>query len=244
MVAALTDNTNYRVTIQQGGASGSGLTGGSTVIANATAKLRLQIENKWENIIEALGLDSGIAGGFTTGVVTGTQLVTGSNYLPIWATSHVWRGSSGIEVTLEMRFDAWSDAAKDVIQPIANLVKMFSPTAGPNATLSGIIASIPGLSQFANNSNVNNFLAPPGPTPYDQYKGTASSKTITVQIGNALRVTNLIPVNLGWEFENRFVQTGNPICALVTASFMSFTLPTQADILAFFINGANNSIGH
>jgi hypothetical protein len=54
-----------------------------------------------------------------------------------------------------------------------------------------------------------------------------------------MTITNLIPVNFGWEFENRFVKSGNPICALVTASFMSFTLPTQDEILAYFTNSAN-----
>jgi hypothetical protein len=252
MAQAVTDNSNYKVTIQQGGASGVNNSSGQgvTVVANATANLRLQIENRWVNILEALGLDS-ISGGFVgklvSDIAVGAQIVSGANFLPTWATSHVWRGSSGIEITLEMRFDAWTDAQKDVIEPVKSLVKIFSPIAGPlnNAAIGGALAGIGGalgtmLSGFS--TSTDNFLRPPGPTPYEYFKNgfkTPAPNTITIHIGNALTITNLIPVNLGWEFENRFVQSGNPVCARISASFISFTLPTQKDILAFFTNRAN-----
>ena len=125
---------------------------------------------------------------------------------------------------------------------------MFSPTRNntTNSTLNSYLTSIGNYvggnigSALISAAGSNSFLAPPGPTPYEYFMGQAGNKTISVTIGNALRVTNLIPVNLGWEFENRFVNSGAPICALVTASFMSFTIPTQEEIIAYFLNTASS----
>jgi hypothetical protein len=217
---SITTNKNYLVRVSQGGA-GSGL----NIVANATAKLSLQIENHWVNIMEALGfsLDMGFVGQAISSAVNAGQIITGNNFLPTWATSHVWRGSSGIEVSLDMRFDAWVSSATDVVLPVKQLVRMFSPTRsnlGGKASSSG------------------NFLHPPGPTPWEYFIGgdpNVAVGTITIVLGNALTITNLIPVALHWEFENRFDASGAPITALVNATFMSFTLPTQEDVLAFFM---------
>jgi hypothetical protein len=129
----------------------------------------------------------------------------------MWTTSHVWRNSSGIELTLDMRFDAWSDSATDVLNPLEKLVAMYSPIRD-------------GL-----------FLQPPGPTPA-QYFSNNLQMMITVMIGNALTIDNLIPTTLGWEFENRFDTNGNPMCALVQANFISYVIPSMTDILKYFKN--------
>jgi len=55
-----------------------------------------------------------------------------------------------------------------------------------------------------------------------------------VQIGNVMMITNLIPTTIQWEFENRFTVDGYPVAALMKLNLISFTIPAQADMLAFF----------
>ena len=234
--SAITSNLNYLVTVNQGGSSGV------NVQANAMAKLSLQIENKWVNILEALGIssDSGGVGGSVATLANSAMLSTGNNFLPVIATSHVWRGSTGIELQLQMRFDAVTDAAKDVLQPVQNLIKMFSPTRGGGSLGSwgtGLATAL-GAGGLAASINSGLFLHPPGPTPAEFVGNSASQYTITVQIGRVMSIRNLIPTTIKWEIENRYVTSGDPISATVDVSFISYTLPDQQEVLSFFLNTA------
>jgi hypothetical protein len=245
MVApSTTDNPNYLVTISRGGAGGPEF-GNLSITANAAAKLNLAIDNRWVNVMEALGLSG--EGGWASSIFNAAQLATGENLSPVITTAHVWRASSGIELALEMRFDAYENTEVDVLLPVKTLIAMFSPTRGGS---SGPVGSfISGGAKLILGDNAatafvgDQFLQPPGPTPASYIKNVingngkkADPMAVTVTLGKVLTITNLIPLKLSWEFENRFTKEGDPICAIVSASFMSYTIPALDDILKFFTN--------
>jgi hypothetical protein len=231
-VAALTNNQVYLVTIRKG-------SGGDLIQANAMSKLGLMIENRWVNVLEALGFSGSSGGllGLAADAANAGQIFTGSNFLPNLATTQVWRGSGGIELELQMRFDAWDDPVKDVLKPVQSLIQLFAPYRGDGDF------SIPGVDvQYG-----SWFLHPPGPTPKEYISGEANDKLITVTLGKVMHIGNLVPVRFQWEFEERYVKEGDPVCALVTASFMSYSLPDRNELLAMFfrqaVGGSSGGLG-
>jgi hypothetical protein len=210
------------------------------VQANANAKLGIRIDNRWVNIMEALGFSgdgSSELGRMAASAFNSFQIFSGNNFLPEIATSHVWRGSNGVELSLNLRFDAWDDASKDVLLPVQRLISWFMPTrsglggalgesivSGINAGLNGV-GGAPVTGQF--------FLNPPGPTPYDYLRGD-KSKMFTVTLGKVMIIDELIPTQLEWEFEERFTKEGLPVAANVTVGFMNYTIPTAEKVLSWF----------
>jgi hypothetical protein len=227
---SLSDNTSYLVTVMKGASSSPGAEpGANKVTANAMAKLNIEIQNHWVNIMEALGISTESGGGLIKGIIDGAQIFTGTNFLPNIFTSHVWRGSNGLEISLQMRFDAWDDAGQDVLLPLQKLIAMFMPTRAGSGGGSGILGAL-GITESL-------FLHPPGPTPYEYLHGDTSNM-FTVQLGNFMRIDNLIPTSIRWECEERYVgESGqDPIAAMVTLGFISYTIPTGPDVLKYFMH--------
>ncbi len=216
-MAALGQNASYLITIQQ---NGSGL----TVQANAQAKLTLKIDNRWVNILEAIGIsgDSGVVGSALANAANLGQIFSGNNFLPNFLTSHVWRGSNGLDINLSLRFDAWDNPANDVLAPVENLIQMYSPMRGTGDSIgTSIIGSL--------------FMMPPGPTPLEYWNsGNSARGMITIAVGKLMIITGLVPTTLDWEFENRFETSGYPVAANVNVGLMSYTIPDQTEILSYF----------
>ncbi len=232
MAQYLSTNPNYLTTV---------MNGSKQVIGNSMAKLSIQVQNKWVNIMEAMGFSeggSGIGSTVATGVGT-AMLATGNNFLPILATSQVWRASTGVELTLDMRFDAVSDPVMDVLFPVQTLISMWMPTRGGATGVIGTIATAVGDLLGTGAVGSNSFLHPPGPTPAEFVAAGGNPpgpNTITVMLGSMMVIKNLLPVDLQWEFENRFGADGNPRAAMVRVTMVSFTLPDANEMLSFFTN--------
>lgn len=253
MAQSLTTNPNYLVEIRKGAgnartARAGGIGGTNSVVANAQAKLSIQIQNQWVNVLQALGMsgDSSSTGSVIFNLAT---LFTGNNFLPQLATSHVWRGSNGLEISLDLRFDAVNNALQDVVDPVKRLITFWSPTrGGPEGKISEWFVGL--VPDEYKGVISDSFLHPPGPTPYEYLDGLASresstyqQKLLTVAIGRALIVTDLIPTQLMWEFEERFTKEGYPISAHVQANFISYVTPAQDEILKYFVMGNENMGG-
>lgn len=221
---ALVQNQNYLVVIRKGTSNPV------EVQANAQAKLAIRVENRWVNIMEALGFsgdNSSVLGGIAANTVNTLQIFTGNNFLPNIATTHVWRGSNGIELQLELRFDAFDDPYKDVLQPVEKLIRMFMPTRG-NASEG--VTSVGGI----NIPGGQYFMHPPGPTPWEYINNNAADSLITVMLGKVLIIGNLIPLGIEWEFEQRYRNTGHPVAANVNVGFMNYTIPHADEVIAMF----------
>lgn len=243
MAQYLSQNGNYIVQIRREW-------GGHNISANAQAKLQIQVNNQWVNILQALGFSGSSSNPITKLIgdsINALQLFSGNNFLPEIATSHVWRGSNGIEIQLVLRFDAVNDAFEDVVKPTKSLIAMYMPRRDDSATISGALDSLssalPGLDKLSGLVK-SSFLNPPGPTPYEYATGSAARKMISVMLGKALLIPKLIPTALAWEFENRFTDEGHPVAAQVTCGFISYTTPDANDVLGYFTGGTNGLTGN
>lgn len=233
-MGSVTNDEIYRIDIRRGPYQ---------VKANAGAKLSVQINNQWVNVLQALGLsgDSG-QGGVLANLINGFQIFSGNNFLPKILTSHVWRGSNGLEFSLALRFDAWDDARQDVVMPMIQLIMMFMPTRGQGSSAwasglaSGISALTGGVIAPGVVSSVlsNSFLHPPGPTPFEVLHGTASQYMVNLKIGKVWLLTDLIPTTFNMEFEDRYTKEGDPVCATATVGFQSFQTPDSHDVAGYF----------
>ena len=212
--------------------------GGNMVTANSLAKVNFQIQNKWVNILEALGLqsDNSIAGAVRS-AASAAQIISGYSFLPQMFTSHVWRGSTGVDLQLQMRFDAWDDPVADVLTPCQTLLEWFLPYRGDGQTLQSFLqgsglGNIPGSSQLSQIIG-SSFVHPPGPTPYEYVTGETKD-LFAVQIGQLVTVTGLIPTSIGWDFEERYDVNGNPMCGTMTLGFTTYVTPTRDDVVQWF----------
>jgi len=243
MADYLSKNSNYIVQIRR-------TWGGHNISANAQAKLQIQVNNQWVNILQALGFSGASSNPISQLIgssINALQIFSGNNFLPEIATSHVWRGSNGIEIQLVLRFDAVNDAYEDVVKPTKSLIAMYMPRRGGAANARGILDSVagalPGLEGLTGTIK-SAFLEPPGPTPYEYATGAAADKLVSVMLGKALLIPKLIPTALAWEFENRFTDEGHPIAAQVTCGFMSYTTPDSNDVLSYFTGGVGGLSGN
>jgi hypothetical protein len=230
-MGALSSNGAYLVLIQKGGSGG--------VQANAQAKLNLRVENRWINILEAIGYSGDSTGliGEISKAFNSAALFTGNNFLPNIATTHVWRGSNGLEIQLALRFDAYDDPQKDVIDPVKELIAMFMPGRGDGSGTGNAIGNAINAAANAIPGATNAgqwFMHPPGPTPWEFLQGKAAASLFSVTLGRMMKIDNLIPTALEWEFENRFDTNGRPIAANVVVGFMNYTIPSSSDVLGYF----------
>jgi len=116
-------------------------------------------------------------------------------------------------------------------------LEMFVPTRNAAGGSLGLISSLGGLLSVPG-AKGGDFLKPPGPTPFSyRTKGAADPMLITVQLGQIMTITQLIPTTISWEFEDRFTQAGTPVCALVQANFISYVTPALYDIISYFMQG-------
>ena len=230
-MSSVTHDEIYQIDIRRGGYE---------VVANAGAKLSIQINNQWVNVLQALGFSGDGEGGMISNAINGFQIFSGNNFLPKIFTSHVWRGSNGLEFSLALRFDAWDDARQDVVAPMIKLVQMFMPTrGGDNAALSKIIAGIEvgDASGVASNLSAlvgNQFLHPPGPTPWEMLTGQSANYLVNLRVGKVWTLTDLIPTSFSMEFEDRYTKDGDPVCATTTLGFQSFQTPDSNDVAGYF----------
>ncbi len=222
-MGSVTDDPIYRIMIARNGIS---------VVANAGAKLSFNINNQWINVMQALGLGTEGTDSMLSKAINGFQIFSGNNFLPKIATSHVWRGSNGLEIQLQLRFDAWDDARKDVLKPVQDLIRIFMPNRSGKSE--GALDSLASIKSLIGNQ----FLKPPGPTPYETLSGNWKSKAVTLIVGKVWKLDDLIPTTFALEFEDRYTKEGDPICAKVTVGFMSFMTPDQDDVVGYFQAGA------
>jgi len=214
---------------------------GIELIANAGAKLSIQVNNQWVNVLQAMGLSMDGSGGAVSNIINGFQILSGNNFLPKIATSHAWRGSNGLEISLALRFDAWDDARADVLRPVQQIVRMFMPTrpGGEAGAAGGVYNTLQSLMGGNFSAIQNTFLQPPGPTPWQVLFNTseAARQMVNLRVGKVWILTDLIPTNFTLEFEDRYTKQGDPVCAMVNVGFQSFQTPTADDVIGYFRAG-------
>jgi hypothetical protein len=133
-----------------------------------------------------------------------------------WISRRIWRGTSPIEFTLNLRFEAENDAMREVLMPCKELQRMALPFTGDKI-----------LGEF--------FLSPPGPSPIqwgakadDVALGTSGrGEIIDVKIGNLLYIRRCVVKRINVSYFPRFEVGGNPLGAVVSVNFETFEISTK-----------------
>lgn len=137
-----------------------------------------------------------------------------------WLSRRIWRGTSPIDFTLNLRFEAINSAMREVVMPCRELQRMSLPYVGDKA-----------LGEF--------FLSPPGPSPI-QIGIKADGKTaieagsrgeiIDIKIGKLLFIRRCVVKRVNISYFPRFEAGGNPLGAQVQINFQTFEIITKEDL--------------
>lgn len=142
-----------------------------------------------------------------------SQLITGRAMVNRWLTRRIWRGSSPLDFTLNMRFEAEDNTSREVLAPCKELHRMCLPYRGEKA-----------MGQF--------FLSPPGPSPFTHWarKGESIGEIIDISIGGLVYIKRCVVKSVKVSFFNRFEIGGNPVGANVQINFQTFEIQTKESI--------------
>lgn len=132
-----------------------------------------------------------------------------------WVTRRIWHGTTPIDFTLNLRFEAEYDAAREVLMPCQELHRICLPYTGQK-----ILG--------------NWFLSPPGPAPIQWWapkgEGEGRGEIITVSIGNFIQIHKAVVKDVKISFNPKFQVGGLPISANVSIHFQTFEIQTKESL--------------
>jgi len=114
---------------------------------------------------------------------------------------------------------AQTDAKKEVVDPIKNLMKL----------------ALPGTTGVGGRGE---FLDPPGPTVFDQFKTGSTSfngEKITITVGKFLRFSKIVVVSVQPTFTLRLDSRGFPMRGRADVTFRTFTVLSKGDLNRMFL---------
>jgi len=142
-----------------------------------------------------------------------TQLVLGRALVTKWGSRQVWMGTSPLDFTINLRFEAINDPVKEVLAPCRELQRMILPyTRGKYGEKA--------------------LMLPPGPLAAGGIRkilglSTDEGEIISVRIGKLLKMSKVIIRDINHTFMNRFEEGGNPMSANVAIHFQTFEVLTK-----------------
>ena len=131
----------------------------------------------------------------------------------------IWLSNSPISFDIPFEFRAMSDAQKEVVEPIKQLMALACPIED------------------------GDLLYAPGPRIKINSDGSFRfdpKYNIKLKIGNLMTIRNILITNVNPTFDSRFVASGAPISAKAEVSFRTLKAPTYQDLLSWF-EGENSS---
>ncbi len=161
----------------------------TTVVSRAPEDLTMQINADWDTPLAQSGA-SGI-------VEVGVQELLNRSTKTQFASAQIWSGSTPIEITLQLEFQAEQDPKQEVIQPIISLGKMALPSLSGEGGSKGL-------------------FSPPGPRIFNFGGGD----NIIIQLGEFLIFESVIITNVNPVFKTRDMGvSGVPIRATCDVTF-------------------------
>jgi hypothetical protein len=143
-----------------------------------------------------------------------TQLVSGRTLITKWGSRQVWMGTSPLDFTINLRFEAINDPESEVLEPCRELQRMILPyTSGKHGD--------------------KLLMFPPGPLATGgiraYFRGTPQTEgeIISVRIGKLLKMSRVIIRDINHTIMNRFEEGGNPVSANVAIHFQTFEVLTK-----------------
>jgi len=216
--------------------------------------IAMRVESRWEYLVPSSLLDT--ANKFAQFASRGKWSIITK------ATSRrVWQGSSPLQISLTLKFEAVENAYEEVVKPCQLLQSIALP--------SGVSYSAEQGDQFREEVGVKKsgmptarevlktFLAPPGPTPftvaglYERDNNRSISRIIEdskggdiikIDLGRFLSFWNVIVKEVSPLFHIKFSNSGDPISAVVNIIFESYEMMT-VESLADAYSKANFSLG-
>jgi hypothetical protein len=180
-----------------------------SIMAPIPEEVAINLSSAWENRMPASfkELSDNIGG------LTGAGLSAGMNYYGYNKvlqsfTHQMWISSTPIELSLIMLFDAYNDAASDVLLPMAQLQQLVAP-----------------YRQSAD----SDLLHPPGPSPQDPQTGK-----ISVRVGRFIFIPSVLVVDVNNTFETRLTADGIPIAGQSEITIRSIVTPARDDLALMY----------
>lgn len=152
-----------------------------------------------------------------------------------WISRRIWRGTTPIDFTLNLRFEAEFDAVREVLMPCRELHRMALPMVGEK-------------------TKGEWFLSPPGPSPIQWgEKANASGlsgvmgkigsgEIIDIRIGKFLTIRRCIVKRISVTYFPRFEAGGNPLGALVQVNFQTFEIITKESLDSEVYNDTRSNL--
>lgn len=153
------------------------------------------------------------AANFGTKIATEvTQLVSGRTLVTKWGSRQVWMGTSPLDFTINLRFEAINDPVNEVLEPCRELQRMILP--------------------YTKGKYGDKFLMfPPGPLAVGGIRkalgASDEGEIISIRIGKLLRMSRVVIRDINHTFMNRFEEGGNPVSANVAIHFQTFEVLTK-----------------
>ncbi len=203
-------NANYAVFLHGQDETGRTI----EIVASLPEHFSFHLSSDWQPLLNNPSIAALIAGGTSGFLKDGALLAAGigkaagfTDYSQA-ATQLVWNGTTPIDFALPMVFNACSNPTTDVMQPIRDLCMLVVPSA------EDYVLKMPGP----------NIL---GLVENNGYK-------ITMCIGNALVIENVIITGVSPVFDVMCDENGNFISAQVDVSVRTATILTKQDIINMF----------
>jgi len=203
----------------------------TTVVGVLQEDIAMRVESRWEYLVPSALLDNANR---LIQAVSGTK-----------ATSRrVWQGSSPLQLSLNLKFEAVNNAFDEVVQPCKVLQAITLPSNREYEGAWSWEASVPQV--FNKEKDIAKkvlgaLLSPPGPTPFttkglftrddtrsiDEIVGDLKGgDIIKVDLGRFLSFWNVIVKEVSPVFHSRFTTSGDPISADVNIVFESYEMMT------------------
>jgi len=156
----------------------------------------------------------------------------GKTLMNTMASRRKWRGSSPVSITMKLKFEAFGDVKREVIEPCQLLQGLALPSGGVSA----------GEEQF--------FLNPPGPNPFyleglanafGQYAPFGKGDEIGITIGDFIYFNSVIISSVEVVFESRMSKDG-PIGAEATIQFQTYEMLTKEKLKTSYLGIATQGI--
>lgn len=242
-------DTKYRVSIQSTNLE-------RTITGYLQDRTNLKVLSSWERFVP-FGND------WLSTAMEKVVQVTGHSLQNIALSRRMWTGTTPISMSLNLTFEAITDAMAEVVEPCKALLKLASPsrygtfdwkgaltgaaaglkTTGGNLG-AGIASGIAG-SKISADANANGFfLAPPGPYPFRE--SSKFGDTIQINIGEFLMFTPVIIGAAEVDFDTRIDSHGSPISAKARVDFQTYQVLGKQDIDKAFTpstRGMTNRLG-
>jgi hypothetical protein len=197
-----------------------------TVRAVIQDKVGFFVNGEWAPFIPTTGLSNEIN--------QITQLMFKRVLIARFTSRRIWSGTSPVELTINLAFNALTDARLNVVTPVLKLLQMAAPSESSQGT--GIKTLVPpGPSPFYTEADKDAIKK--GVTEYiDDKSGTLTESVInhlnegdniTVTIGKYLKFEKVIVKNVSPVFNTQHDANGFPIAANVQITFQTYEIPTK-----------------